>query len=99
MTIIVTKEIDEQGRIQLPKELRREMKWSQGDFISIFKSDNFIILDLFEKAKEQHCSICSKLKCIMRIDDFGFCESCVELMKYEIEDIGQHINLNTHSNV
>jgi len=94
MTIIAAREIDEQGCIQLPKELRRVRKWSKGDFIGIYESGKTIIIDLFEKAEEEYCSICGKLKCILRIDDFCFCEICVALLKDEIEDIEQHVNLN-----
>jgi len=94
MTIIATREIDKQGRVQLPTELRREKIWVQGDLMVFYKSGNSIVIDVCEKARQPRCLLCGEPKCKLLIDSFGFCESCVELLRDEIDDIGQHANLN-----
>lgn len=60
--ITITKKIDDLGRIAIPRDLRRSLRWMGGDEIQITQNDNCIILkkadnsnylDQLETLKEQ----------------------------------------------
>jgi transcriptional pleiotropic regulator of transition state genes len=73
----IVREIDELGRIVIPKELRRSFKLPSGTPLHIKVDGKRIIL---EKSSGV-CALCGSEENLIDFDDYSLCEACVAKIK------------------
>ena len=82
MNDMIIRTIDDLGRINIPKELRRKLEWSVGEEIAITSSDDTITLESVNtKYRDMPvCAICFALESAKRVKGRDICASCLESM-------------------
>ena len=73
----IIREIDELGRIVVPKSLRKKMNINCGDPLEIYVNDGCIIL----KKSPCSCHFCSSKEELVDFKDKKICKSCLEEIK------------------
>ena len=73
--------LDELGRVVIPKEIRKKLQIEQKDPIEIFIDGNSIVLKKFEKG----CIFCNSSKDLITYKDKLICKKCKEKI-IDIED-------------
>lgn len=69
----IVRNIDELGRIVIPKEIRKINDLSEGEAIEIFVDGNSIILKKYSK----NCIFCGCKKEIVEYKDKSICKKCL----------------------
>ncbi len=77
----VVRQIDELGRVVIPRDMRRELGLSCGDKITFQSDDNKIIISRLEK----HCALCSSKHGLIAFNDKYVCAECLKSLKTIIE--------------
>ncbi len=77
MQAVVTRKIDELGRIVLPAELRNNLNLEAGDEVDIFKdeSGNIVL-----KKSIECCILCKGTDTLIKVKDKLICSSCKEII-------------------
>ena len=73
----IVRNIDELGRIVIPKELRRKMDMPEGSAVEIYTEDGKICLRKFYKG----CHFCGANEGVTLFREKLICESCIEEIK------------------
>ena len=73
----ITRQIDELGRMVLPKELRRAFGIDVKDSLEIFTDGNRIILQKYQPA----CMFCSTADDTVLFKDHRICRACLDELK------------------
>ena len=73
----IVRNIDELGRIVIPKELRRKMDLPEGSSVEIFTEDGKICLRKFYKG----CHFCGKSEGVVTFKEKLICSACLEELK------------------
>ena len=76
----IVRNIDELGRIVVPKEMRTKMDILCGDPVEIFVEDDQIILKKYQPC----CIFCKSTKNNVIFNDKRVCKSCIEKLKKEL---------------
>ena len=75
----IVRQVDELGRIVLPKELRNKFEIEKRDALEIYTDDDKIILKKYEPS----CTFCGDAKDVFMFKGRNICPSCVkELASY-----------------
>lgn len=69
----IVRNLDELGRIVIPKEIRKKMEIDQKDPIEIFIDGNSVILKKYEKG----CIFCNNSKDLQVYKDKLICKKCL----------------------
>ena len=78
MELLVSRKIDDMGRIVLPGALRKKVGWNQGDTLNVYQLDNnTVILQVSEKSSMPCCVICGKAERGLSINGADICKSCL----------------------
>ena len=72
----IVRQIDDLGRIVIPKELRKTMNLKRKDPMEIFVERDNIILSKYEKG----CLFCGKMEDTFEFEGTTVCENCLEKM-------------------
>lgn len=76
----IVRRIDDLGRIAIPKEIRRSMKFREGDALEIFLEDDMVCFQKY-KAEAEEEERKEKMRKFVRGKmsqiSFFFCENCV----------------------
>lgn len=77
MQAVVTRKIDELGRIILPADLRNNLNLEAGDEMDIFadKAGNIIL-----KKSMERCILCKGTDKLIKVRDKSICSSCKEII-------------------
>ena len=70
----IVRNLDELGRVVIPKEIRKKLQIEQKDPIEIFIDGNSIVLKKFEKG----CIFCNSSKDLITYKDKLICKKCKE---------------------
>ncbi len=73
----VVRQIDNLGRIVLPKELRKTFDIKEGDGMEVFVDGDLIILQKYEPA----CTFCKNVDNIIYFNGKRVCAACVAKIK------------------
>lgn len=74
----VTRPIDTLGRVVIPKELRRQLNWKEGDRVEFFTENGLITI----KKYSHGCSCCKKVTSDLKeVDGVILCKNCIEKFK------------------
>jgi AbrB family transcriptional regulator, transcriptional pleiotropic regulator of transition state genes len=73
----IVRQLDQLGRIVVPKELRRTFQIDEGDALEIFTENNTIILRKYVPG----CALCGGMDDLKDIWDKKVCCKCRELIK------------------
>lgn len=78
MQTVVTKKIDELGRLVLPAELRNNLNLEVGDEMDIFTDEagNIVL-----KKSMERCILCKGTDKLIKVRDKSICSSCKEIIK------------------
>ncbi|SFM01998.1 CHAD domain-containing protein [Salibacterium qingdaonense] len=68
------KVLDEQGRLLIPAEVRRQFDWNQGDKIEIQSEQKGVLL----QGEGAHCAVCESRESLVKIRGRFLCRSCME---------------------
>ena len=75
----ITRQVNQLGRVVLPKELRRTLDIGEKDLLEIYVEGESIIL----KKLEMSCVFCGGRKEIIEYNDKYICRSCINKLKEE----------------
>ncbi len=75
----ITRQVDQLGRVVLPKELRRTLDIGEKDLLEIYVEGESIIL----KKLEMSCVFCGSRKEITEYNGKYICRSCINKLKEE----------------
>ena len=78
---MITRKIDELGRLVIPKEMRKELDIGEHDPVDITNEKNQIII----KKHENRCTLCGSNKNLMNFKEKKVCKKCLEEMKNDFE--------------
>ncbi len=70
----IVRNLDELGRVVIPKEIRKKLQIEQKDPIEIFIDGNSVVLKKFEKG----CIFCNSSKDLISYKDKLICKKCKE---------------------
>ena len=73
----IVRQIDELGRIVLPKELRNILEIKIKDRLEIFLDGDRIIIEKFERS----CAICGSNERLKAFYDKQVCDDCISVIK------------------
>lgn len=73
----IVRQVDELGRIVIPKELRRNMEIKSKEPLEIFVDEDMIILKKYVPA----CIFCGQTKDIVPFKNKNICPNCKEELK------------------
>ena len=73
----IVRNIDELGRIVIPKELRRKMDMPEGSSVEIFTENGMICLRKFYKG----CHFCGMNDGVVEFKEKLICKSCLDELK------------------
>ena len=73
----IVRNVDELGRIVIPKEMRKKMEIHSGDPVEIYVEDDKIILTKYVP----HCILCGSDEGIVEFRDKRLCRECIEQLK------------------
>ena len=73
----IVRNIDELGRIVIPRELRRKMDMPEGSSVEIFTEDGKICLRKFYKG----CHFCGMNDGVVEFKEKLICKSCLDELK------------------
>ena len=73
----IVRNIDELGRIVIPKELRNKMDMHEGSAVEIYTEDGKICLRRFYKG----CHFCAGSEAVTEFKGKLICEKCIEALK------------------
>lgn len=74
----VTRPIDTLGRVVIPRELRRQLNWTEGDRVEFFVENGSITIKKYSPG----CSCCKKVTSDLKeVDGVKLCKSCIEKFK------------------
>lgn len=73
----IVRNVDELGRVVLPKELRTVLSIDLKDPIEIFTDGQFIVLKKYNPG----CTICGSMGDTVRFHEKPVCRACIGLMK------------------
>ena len=79
--VYATRKIDELGRVVLPSELRKKLKWGTGDSVSVMERDGDVIFKFFEKCDGPKCTFCGVGESALKLDGSDICSNCIERIK------------------
>lgn len=74
----IIREIDEHGRVVLPKEIRKTMKLSDEDSVQLFTVNHKIIMQKHEPG----CIFCNQTEDLIIYKGKSVCEICLNKMDY-----------------
>lgn len=77
----ITREVDQLGRIVIPKEIRDNLKIKSGEKVEIFKSGNMVGIRKFEI----DCFACGAKDNLIDLDSKKICKKCVNKLKKIME--------------
>lgn len=69
----IVRQVDDLGRIVIPKELRRTLDIAEKDSLEIYVEDNLIIMKKYEPT----CIFCGEGKGIHNFKGKNICEKCI----------------------
>lgn len=78
----IVRNVDELGRLVLPKELRNTMQIQPGDPLEIYVEEDRIILTKYQPT----CVFCGSSDDLADFGDKKVCKACVEAMKSQLEE-------------
>lgn len=78
----IVRNIDELGRLTLPKELRSTMKIQRKDPLEIYVEGDCIIIRKYEPV----CVFCKSDENLIDFGDRKVCKTCMEAMKSQAEE-------------
>ncbi len=70
----IVRNVDELGRIVIPKELRKKLGMNSSDPVEIFVENDRIILEKYE----ERCIFCSSSTELSDFKEKKICRSCIE---------------------
>ena len=70
----IVRNLDELGRIVIPKEIRKKLKIEQKDSIEIFIDGSSIVLKKFE----ENCIFCNGTKDLISFNEKLVCKKCLD---------------------
>ena len=73
----ILRNIDELGRIVLPKELRRDLDINERDALEIFTEQDSIILKKYQPS----CIFCENVDDVVLFHNKRVCRKCMDAMK------------------
>ena len=73
----IVRNIDELGRIVVPKEMRTKMNIACGDPLEIYVEDNKIVLTKFTP----NCTFCGSTNIAAELDGSKICRECLTKIK------------------
>ena len=73
----IVRNVDELGRIVIPKEMRRTMNIKNSDPIEIFVEEDKIILKKYEKC----CCLCAGSENLVEFKNKLVCKNCIDELK------------------
>lgn len=76
----IVRNIDDLGRIVIPKEFRRLLKIIEGEPTEIFCEGEFVKIRKYSEDPIE-CNICGSEKNLNEIDDKFICEKCIKKIK------------------
>jgi len=68
----MTRQIDELGRIVIPKEIRRTLEINRSDYMEIFCDKDSIVLKKYSKA----CVFCGSRDELIEFNEKTLCKNC-----------------------
>ena len=73
----IVRNVDELGRIVIPKEMRRQMGITSSDPVEIFVEGDRIILEKYHPC----CHFCSSTDAVVEFKGKKICNACIEQLK------------------
>ncbi len=73
----IVRNVDELGRIVIPKEMRRKMDIANLDPVEIYVEGDRIILEKYRPG----CSFCGSMENVANFKDKKICEACLTELK------------------
>ena len=73
----IVRNVDDLGRVVVPKELRRRMGIENGDAVEIYGEENRIIIEKYTPA----CLFCGGNDGIVQFKDKRICSACIEQLR------------------
>lgn len=73
----IVRNIDEMGRLVLPREMRRKMDINRGDEIEFYTDGDTIVL----KKYQPNCCFCGSEASLVTFKDKTVCASCIAELK------------------
>ncbi len=77
----VVRQIDELGRVVIPRDMRRELGLSCGDKIAFQSDDSKIIISKLDKS----CALCGSKHGLVPFNDKYLCTECLKSIKTIID--------------
>jgi len=78
---LISRRIDEAGRISIPREMQIKNGWGIGDIVTLHNSDyNKVVIRRTERRSEPLCIICGKFKNCIVVNSSDICEECAALI-------------------
>lgn len=78
---MITRKIDELGRLVIPKEMRKELDIGEHDPVDITNEKHQIII----KKHENRCTLCGSDNKLIEFKDKKVCKKCLEEIKNEFK--------------
>ena len=73
----VVKELDQLGRIVIPKEMRRALQIKDKDLLEVSLENGRIVIEKFRDC----CIFCSTLEQLVNLNGTYVCQACINLIK------------------
>ena len=77
MNVVVSRKLDDLGRVVLPIEVRQDLDLSQGDIIDICTDNGHVIL----RKAQAYCIFCNGTENLYEVRGKHICDSCLNTIK------------------
>ncbi len=71
------KKIDELGRIVIPKDIRKSLGATHGDYLQFFLDGDTVVMKKFG----EYCAICNSSDDVIKVKEKFICKDCLEQIK------------------
>ncbi|HCW52609.1 MAG TPA: AbrB family transcriptional regulator [Clostridium sp.] len=76
----IIRNLDNMGRIVIPKEMRKVLKVMNGDKVRIIKDNNTVVI----KKAADNCFLCGSENNLIEYKDVYICKKCVKEMERRV---------------
>jgi len=75
-----TPQLNKDGTLMLPKEVRELTEWRAGDLIGVYYADHNTVVLKLVKDIENKCGICEQNRKFLSIKGLKICRECVSII-------------------
>ncbi|MBE7063161.1 MAG: AbrB family transcriptional regulator [Ruminococcaceae bacterium] len=73
----IIRKMEDNGRVVIPAEVRREMKWDHYTPLELFYDQGGVLLRTYEKS----CTFCDSKDTVQLFENKPICQSCIDRLK------------------